>query len=101
MGINRVIFDNEGKVVRIVKYLARENDENSLSSNYIWPIDKGSDSTYWIGTMGNGLNKVTLIDRPNGFMTTQPKVTDRSRSDVQRHREYRSRQVRACMVRRL
>ena len=40
MGINRVIFDNEGKVVRIVKYLARENDENSLSSNYIWPIDK-------------------------------------------------------------
>lgn len=67
MGINRVIFDNEGKVVRIVKYLARENDENSLSSNYIWPIDKGSDSTYWIGTMGNGLNKVTLIDRPNGI----------------------------------
>ena len=67
MGINRVIFDNEGKVIRIVKYLAKENDKNSLSSNYIWPIDKGSESTYWIGTMGNGLNKVTLIDRPNGI----------------------------------
>lgn len=67
MGINRVLFDHAGNVTRIVKYLARENDNSSLSSNYIWPIDKGGDSTYWIGTMGSGLNKVTLIDSPNGI----------------------------------
>lgn len=65
-GINRVMFDHEGRVARIIKYLAKENDKSSLSSNYIWPIDKGSESTYWIGTMGSGLNKVTLIDNPDG-----------------------------------
>lgn len=66
MGINRVVFNNEGNVIHIIKYLAKENDKSSLSSNYIWPIDKDGGSTYWVGTMGNGLNKVKLIDKSNG-----------------------------------
>jgi len=66
IGINRVMFDDEGKVKRIVKYQARENDEYSLSSNYVWPVDKGNDSIYWVGTMGSGLNRVILRDNPDG-----------------------------------
>lgn len=66
MGINRMIFDEQGKAVRVVKYLARENDKNTLSSNFVWPIDKGNDSIYWVGTMGSGLNKVVLKDNPDG-----------------------------------
>jgi len=66
IGINRVMFNDEGKVRRIVKYTARENDEYSLSSNYVWPIDKGNDSIYWVGTMGSGLNKVIFRDNPDG-----------------------------------
>jgi len=66
IGINRVMFDHNGKIRRIVKYQARENDKYSLSSNYVWPIDKANDSTYWVGTMGSGLNKVILRDNPDG-----------------------------------
>lgn len=66
MGINRMMFDDKGKVLRIVKYLARDNDQHSLSSNFVWPIDKGNDSIYWVGTMGSGLNKVILKDNLDG-----------------------------------
>lgn len=67
MGINRVILNEEGKAKLIVKYLAKENDENSLSSNFVWPISKGNgESTYWVGTMGSGLNKLTMRDHPDG-----------------------------------
>jgi signal transduction histidine kinase/DNA-binding response OmpR family regulator/ligand-binding sensor domain-containing protein len=66
MGINRMMFDDKGKVLRVVKYLAGDNDEHSLSSNFVWPIDKGSDSIYWVGTMGSGLNKVILRDNSDG-----------------------------------
>jgi len=66
VGINRIMLNNEGEVKRILKYAARENDKHSLSSNYVWPIDKGNDSIYWVGTMGSGLNRVVFIDNPDG-----------------------------------
>ena len=65
-GVNRVIFEENGDVKTIVCYKAKENGINSLSSNYLWPIDKQNDSVYWIGSMGNGLNRLTLIDRSDG-----------------------------------
>ncbi len=65
-GINRILFKENGDVKNIVCYKARENEKNSLSSNYLWPIDKQNDSVYWIGSMGNGLNRLTLIDQPDG-----------------------------------
>lgn len=64
MGINRVILDDKGDVERIINYTASSNgSDNRLSSNYLWPIAKANDSSsYWIGSMGNGLNKVTFDD---------------------------------------
>ena len=65
-GVNRIIFKDNGDLKNIVSYQAKETNINSLSSNYLWPIDKQNDSVYWIGSMGNGLNRLTLIDLPDG-----------------------------------
>ena len=61
MGLNRLQLDREGRVVRVLKYIARGGAAHQLSSNYIWAIDK-KDDTYWIGTMGSGLNRVVFTD---------------------------------------
>lgn len=68
MGINRVILDEKGDVNRVIQYTAADGlPESRLSSNYLWPIAKaGESATYWIGSMGSGLNKVTLVDNPDG-----------------------------------
>lgn len=68
MGINRVILDDGGRPVRVVTYTAADGSpDQRLSSNYLWPIAKADqDDTFWIGSMGSGLNKVAFIDRPDG-----------------------------------
>ncbi len=50
-GLNRIMLNEKGEVNTIAYYLADLKNPNSLSSNYLWPIDKENDSTYWIGTM--------------------------------------------------
>ena len=65
-GVNRILFKDNGDIKNIVCYKAKESGANSLSSNFLWPIDKQNDSVYWIGSMGNGLNRLTLIDLPGG-----------------------------------
>ena len=60
-GINRIFLSKDGDIVRNIIYKADTANHNSLSSNYVWPIAKESDSTYWVGTLGNGLNKVTFL----------------------------------------
>lgn len=69
-GIHRVILSDSGEVSRIVIYVARENDSTSLSSNYLWPIRKGGEHTYWVGTLGSGLNKVTFLDKNGAYTYT-------------------------------
>ncbi len=60
-GLNRIILDESGEISNIVYY--RGNDtEMSLSSEYIWPIEKQNDTIYWLGTLGGGLNKFTLLN---------------------------------------
>lgn len=67
MGINRVILAGDCTVERIIRYTARA-DGSGLSSNYVWPLDKGDgELTYWVGTMGSGLNKVTFDDSTGGY----------------------------------
>lgn len=63
-GLNRVMLDDAGHVERILHYRAADGPEGErLSSDFLWPIDRAdAPSTYWVGTMGNGLNKVTFID---------------------------------------
>lgn len=63
-GLNRVILDDAGNVERILQYHASDAPESErLSSDFLWPIDRAdAPSTYWVGTMGSGLNKITFID---------------------------------------
>ena len=70
MGLNRLQLDREGRVVRVLKYMARGGAAHQLSSNYIWAIDK-KDDTYWIGTMGSGLNRVVFTDNTHPTYTAE------------------------------
>ncbi|PUZ22721.1 hypothetical protein DCC81_20025 [Chitinophaga parva] len=65
-GLTRMIVDREGNIVKSWRYLAT-GKPNSLSSNYTYPIGKQNDSTYWIGTIGGGLNRLVL--RPDDSYT--------------------------------
>jgi len=58
-GLKRLLIDQEGNILKTYNYFASSN-RNSLSSNYTYPICKQNDSTYWIGTIGGGLNRLVL-----------------------------------------
>ncbi len=58
-GLKRLIIDEKGNVNKTVLYTA-SSKSNSLSSNYTYPISMQNDSTYWIGTIGGGVNRLLL-----------------------------------------
>lgn len=58
-GLKQLTVDKNGNIIRTVQYTA-STDSNSLSSNYISPLSRQNDSTYWIGTIGGGLNRLTF-----------------------------------------
>lgn len=58
-GLKRMQIDREGNIVKTWDYQAT-GKPNSLSSNYTYPVGKQNDSTYWIGTIGGGLNRLVL-----------------------------------------
>ena len=59
-GFFRVILDEAGKIVKTIKYDSYRNTDLPLTSDMIYPIDKLNDSTYYLGTLGGGLNKVVI-----------------------------------------
>jgi signal transduction histidine kinase/DNA-binding response OmpR family regulator/ligand-binding sensor domain-containing protein len=68
-GLNHILLDSLGEIKNIYKYVGFEKDPNSLSSNFVWPIARGDENTIWVGTLGGGLNKVTLMGQ--GRYTSQ------------------------------
>ncbi|WP_419789061.1 response regulator [Mucilaginibacter sp. X5P1] len=63
-GLQRLIISESGEVIK--KFLYQVNDKvNSLSSNYIFPVQKKNDSAFWVGTIGGGLNYLTLDKNDN------------------------------------
>ena len=60
-GLHRLLLGDYGWVNNIIYYRGNET-ENSLSSEYVWPIQKESDTVYWVGTLGGGLNRFVLLD---------------------------------------
>lgn len=58
-GLKRVVIDSRGNITKTFYYKA-SSKPNSLSSNYTYPICKQNDSTYWVGTIGGGLNRLVL-----------------------------------------
>ncbi|MDQ2721480.1 MAG: response regulator [Bacteroidota bacterium] len=66
-GLKRVIIDDKGNINKTFSYEA-SSQPNSLSSNYIYPICMQNDSTYWIGTIGGGLNRMSLQEKNNDYL---------------------------------
>ncbi|HWB27773.1 MAG TPA: response regulator [Chitinophagaceae bacterium] len=58
-GLKRLLIDQEGNIIKTYTYQAT-GSPNSLSSNYTYPICKQNDSTYWVGTIGGGLDKLVI-----------------------------------------
>ncbi|PAW94811.1 hypothetical protein CKK33_15450 [Mucilaginibacter sp. MD40] len=67
-GLRRLIVDKYGNTTAKHTFTAT-NSPNSLSSDYTYPIVKQTDSVYWIGTIGGGLNR--LIIKGNTYSITQ------------------------------
>ncbi len=58
-GLKRIIVNKTGDIVKEYDYKASAAP-NSLSSNYTYPVCKQNDSTYWVGTIGGGLNRLKI-----------------------------------------
>jgi signal transduction histidine kinase/DNA-binding NarL/FixJ family response regulator/ligand-binding sensor domain-containing protein len=59
-GFARIILDNRGNIRQVIKYISHKHSGSPLTSDMIFPIDKLNDSTYYMGTLGGGLNKVVI-----------------------------------------
>jgi len=66
-GLKRLIIDRNGNISKTFYYTASAKP-NSLSSNYTYPVCKQNDSTYWVGTIGGGLDRLTLQTRYNSYL---------------------------------
>lgn len=58
-GLKQMEIDAHGGIRKSVVYRASAKS-NALSSDYTYPIARQDDDTYWIGTIGGGVNRLTL-----------------------------------------
>ncbi|WP_316784607.1 two-component regulator propeller domain-containing protein [Pedobacter frigiditerrae] len=65
-GLKRLLIDKEGNISKSFEYRGGTKPL-SLSSDYTYPISKQNDSTYWIGTIGGGLNRLILNYKNNAY----------------------------------
>lgn len=59
-GLNKIWMDDKGDIKRVSTYRADKNSAHSMSSDYLACIDRQNDSIYWVGTIGGGLNRITI-----------------------------------------
>lgn len=59
-GLNRIHLNGDGTVRHISSYTADSTIAYSMSSNYLAGIDAENDSVFWLGTIGGGLNRLTI-----------------------------------------
>ena len=64
-GLDHFFLNQDGSIAKVFHYLGRENDPKSISSNFIWPILRTDANTIWVGTIGGGLNKLTISSSGN------------------------------------
>lgn len=62
LGLNAIKLNESGEVVGNTIYRAEYEKEGSLSSNFISCVAPESESVLWVGTIGGGLNRVTLME---------------------------------------
>ena len=53
-------MNEDGTIHEILHYEGSESYDQSISSNWVWPIVRENDSTLWVGTLGGGLDKIML-----------------------------------------
>lgn len=78
-GLNKVDYINDTKGVTdkiyFVKYLSKQDDENTLSNNNILSIAQTKKGALWIGTYGGGINEINIatgvVNRCSGFTGVQ------------------------------
>jgi signal transduction histidine kinase/ligand-binding sensor domain-containing protein/AraC-like DNA-binding protein len=58
-GITRLLISKSGDIQKSFHYTSGRQS-NALSSNYTWPIKQQNDSTFWIGTLGGALDRLTI-----------------------------------------
>lgn len=56
----RLSLDEKGDICKSNIYQANPRNKNSLNSNFICSIRRENDSILWIGTLGGGINRMTL-----------------------------------------
>lgn len=69
-GLKRLIIDRQGNISETIYYRSSSSG-NSLTSNYTFPIVRQNDSTFWIGTIGGGLNRLSLNPHVNAYSIKQ------------------------------
>ena len=60
-GLNHIMLDASGTISKIYHYKGIEGNTKTLSSDYVWPIVRTDAKTLWVGTIGGGLNRITLL----------------------------------------
>lgn len=69
-GLNRLVMNNKGEITSLSSYQTNYSTPgSSLSSDYLVSMDCENDSTYWIGTIGGGLNKMVIHSEENNDYT--------------------------------
>ncbi len=67
-GLDHVLLDGNGNIGQILHYQSKTGDSTSLSSDFIWPIERLQKNLFWVGTLGGGLNQITLDETdPKGY----------------------------------
>lgn len=65
-GLKKLTIDAQGNITKTVGYRGGDS-KNTLSSDYTYPVVKENDNTYWIGTIGGGLNRLSLSKTDNDY----------------------------------
>lgn len=59
-GLNKIWLNGEGEIRYTSTYRTDSNMAHPMSSDYLACIDRQNDSIYWVGTIGGGVNQVTI-----------------------------------------
>lgn len=57
-GLDRIVQSSK-HILQLKNYRYRK-DGRGLSSDHVWPVRRSNDSTLWVGTLGGGLNRLTM-----------------------------------------
>ncbi len=70
-GLSKINMDHLGNVKGIIHYQMKPQTANTMSSNHLASIEIENDSTYWVGTIGGGLNKIISLSNTSNEYTAQ------------------------------